>query len=247
MITIADAEIEALADSEALARRAAEWLTAAMAASTGRFALALAGGGTPRQLYRLLTEPPWRDRVPWPRVHWFWGDERFVPQDHPDSNFAMVRDALLRVAPIPAENIHPMPTGTASPDEAAAAYERVLQSWYGGAALRPERPLFGATLLGLGPDGHIASLFPGSPVLDERARWVSGVVTSPDPPHVPRITLTYPALESSREIAFLVSGAGKRAILSRLLGGGDMPAARLRPVGRLRLFVDRDAAPEKSR
>jgi 6-phosphogluconolactonase len=244
MTTIAAAEIETLPDAEALARRAAEWLTAAMTASTGRFAVALAGGSTPRQLYRLLTEPPWRDRIPWPRVHWFWGDERFVPQDHHDSNFAMVQDALLAHAPIPAECIHPIPTSTATPEQAAGAYEHDLQSWYGGTALSPDRPLFDVTLLGLGADGHLASLFPGSPVLAERKRWTSAVAEAPQPPHVPRITLTYPALESSRETVFLVSGGGKRTILSQFLAGADIPAARLRPAGRLRLFVDRAAAPE---
>ncbi len=247
MSAIDQAEIEILADPEALARRVAEWLVASMAASTGRFSVALSGGSTPRRLYHLLAQPPCRDRVPWERVHWFWGDERFVPRDHADSNFAMVRDALLADTPVPPAAVHPMPTGGASPEEAAAAYERELQAWYGGAVLLADRPLFDVSLLGLGPDGHVASLFPGSPVLDERVRWVRAVSETPIAPFVPRITLTYPALDSSREAAFLVAGREKRAILSRLLAGDDLPSARLRPAGRLRFFLDRAAVPERLR
>jgi 6-phosphogluconolactonase len=244
MSAIADAEIETLADADALARRAAEWLAQTLAASSGRIAVALSGGSTPRRLYRLLAEPPWRERIPWPLVHWFWGDERFVPQDHPESNFAMAREALLTRAPIPPACIHPIPTGAGTPEAAAAAYERELQAWYGAPALDPARPLFAVNLLGLGPDGHVASLFPGDPALAERVRWVCAVSKAPQPPQVPRITLTYPALDSSRWAAFLVSGSGKRAILSELLAGADLPSARIRPAGRLRFFIDRAAAAE---
>ncbi len=236
----APARIDTAADAEALAHRAARWIADLAAASSGRFALALSGGSTPRRLYQLLAQSPYRDAMPWERAHWFWGDERFVPWDHPDSNYGMVRTALLARAPVPPENIHGIETGGA-PADAARAYERVLDAYYGGGALDPSRPLFDVQLLGLGPDGHTASLFPGTSVLDERARRVAEVIGAREEA---RITLTYPALESSRHTAFLVAGADKRAILSRVLAGDQaLPAARLRPVGDLTWFVDAAARP----
>jgi 6-phosphogluconolactonase len=240
MTNWSDAKLEILADPEALARRVAEWLLAAATAKDGVFAVALSGGSTPRQLYRLLAEPPYRDEFPWSRTHWFWGDERFVPHDDAQSNYRMVREALLSRAPIPTVNIHPMPTEGINPAAAAAAYERELKSFYGAERLDLARPLFDVTLLGLGPDGHTASLFPGTTVLKERDRWVAVAV---DAKSETRITLTYPALESSRQVAFLVSGVEKRDVLARLrCGDEDLPAARLRPKGALHLFSDAAAA-----
>ena len=229
------ARIETAVDGEALAHRAALWITDLADQNRGRFAVCISGGSTPRRLYQLLARPPYADRMPWGRVHWFWGDERFVPWDHPDSNYRMVRTALLAAAPIPAENIHGIETKGA-PADAARGYERVLKTFCGAETLDPERPLFDVLLLGLGPDGHTASLFPGTDVLDERERWVTAVVgAKPEA----RITLTYPALESSRHAAFLVAGADKRAMLSRALAGDPaLPAARLDPVGDLTWFVD---------
>jgi 6-phosphogluconolactonase len=236
-------QIEGAADAEALAHRAAGWIGDLAAQSRGRFALCLSGGATPRRLYQLLARPPYAERMPWDRAHWFWGDERFVPWDHPDSNYRMARTALLAEAPIPAENIHGIET-TGAPADAARAYERVLRSFCGVEALDPERPLFDVVLLGLGPDGHTASLFPGSSVLDERERWVAEVVGArPEA----RITLTYPALDSTRHAAFLVAGADKRAMLARALAGDPaLPAARLNPVGDLTWFVDAAARPPVS-
>src|ERR1700757_4329015 len=153
------ANVEVAKDPEALAHRAAGWITDLAAASRDRFALCLSGGSTPRRLYQLLAESPYRDALPWDRIHWFWGDERFVPWDHPDSNYRMVRNALLARAPAPAQNIHGATT-TGTPPDAARAYEEVL--------LEPERPRFDIQILGLGPDGHTASLFPGTKTLDER-------------------------------------------------------------------------------
>ena len=157
-------------------------------------------------------------------MHWFFGDERFVPHDHPDSNYRMVRAAMLDAAPVPAANVHPIPTD-GLPAEAARRYERELQEFYGAATLDPQRPLFDVVLLGLGEDGHTASLFPGTAALEERKRWVVDVL---NPKQEPRITLTYPALESTRALAFLVAGAAKRAILGRVWAGEDLPAARVR-------------------
>jgi 6-phosphogluconolactonase len=172
-------------------------------------------------------------------VHWYWGDERFVPYDHPESNYRMTREAMLSKAPVPPANVHPVPAD-GTPDDAAVRYERTLQAAYGGAAFDPSRPLFDVTLLGLGPDGHTASLLPGEPVLEERKRWVAAV--SHGRPEV-RITMTYPAIESSRHVAFLVAGKEKAAILKTIrAGGSDVPAARVKPVGDLVWFVDRAAA-----
>jgi 6-phosphogluconolactonase len=230
-----EAELETFADAEALARRAAGWLIAATE-GRDRVAIALSGGSTPRRLYEILAQPPYRDEFPWSRTHWFWGDERFVPPDDALSNYRMVREALLSLVPVAADHIHAVPTVGTGPEAAAATYERTLQAFYGADRLAPARPLFDAVLLGLGPDGHTASLFPGTAVLEERERWVAAVLGAKDEA---RITLTYPALESSRHAAFLVAGPEKRTVLAALRRGDtQLPAARLRPVGTLRIFAD---------
>jgi 6-phosphogluconolactonase len=230
--------IDVAQDLEDVAHRAARWLCDIVAGGRGRVAISLSGGSTPRRLYQLLAEPPFRDAMPWERIHWFWGDERFVPPDHPDSNFRMVREALLARAPIPAANIHQVPTG-GEPAAAARDYEATLRSFYGAQALDTAIPLFDVELLGLGPDGHTASLFPGTKVLDERQRWVAEVIGAKTED---RITLTYPVLESSRYTAFLVAGADKRDALKRALAGDrGLPAARLAPIGELVWFVDQEA------
>ncbi len=234
------ARFEIMVDKEALARRAAEWLLALAVAKSGIFTIALSGGSTPRGLYELLAEPPYRDNFPWDRTHWFWGDERFVPRNDQRSNYRMVREALLTRAPIPAANIHPIDTDYPTVEAAAVAYEKTLQSFYGASSLDSNRPLFDATLLGLGPDGHTASLFPGSSALDERNRWVAAVL---DGGPEPRITLTYPTLESSRRTAFLVAGTDKREIFQHLRSGDrQIPAGRFQPVGAVCWFVDKAAA-----
>jgi 6-phosphogluconolactonase len=238
-------QLETIADPEALARHVAGWLVAAAVQSDGAFAVALSGGSTPRRLYELLASPPHRQAFPWERTHWFWGDERFVPHDSPASNYRMVREAMLAGAPVPPANVHPVLTEGLAPDEAALSYEQELKRFYGASILSADRPLFDVTFLGLGPEGHIASLFPGTAILKERTRWVGAVIGAKAEP---RITLTYPALESSREIAFLVAGAAKRAVLEQLLRGDpELPAAHLHPVhGTLRIFVDRAAAPHEA-
>jgi 6-phosphogluconolactonase len=235
------ATVEVAKDPEALAHRAAGWITDLAAASRDRFAICLSGGSTPRRLYQLLAESPYRDALPWDRIHWFWGDERFVPWDHPDSNYGMVHEALLGRVPAPPGNIHGIPSN-GTPADAAAAYERVLKSYYGSESFDPARPLFDVEILGLGPDGHTASLIPGTSVLAERHRWVAEVIGGrPEP----RITLTYPALESSRHAAFLVAGADKREALSRALAGDRaLPASRLHPVGELIWLLDEAARPQ---
>jgi len=151
----------------------------------------------------------------------------------------MARDALIDHAPIPAAQVHPIPTNSGTPEEAAALYEATLQGFYGSKTLDPERPLFDVTMLGLGEDGHTASLFPGTKALDERAAWVtSSIGVKPEP----RISLTYPALQSSRVILFVVSAAKKRDILARVLANDmTLPAARLATRGTIHIFADRAA------
>jgi 6-phosphogluconolactonase len=173
-------------------------------------------------------------------VHWFWGDERFVPHDHPESNYRMAREAFLSRVPVPGGYVHPLHTERVAPEQAAAAYEATLKRFHGAEDLAPDRPLFDATLLGIGEDGHTASLFPGQPALEESHRWAVAVFGGKPEP---RITLTYPSLNSSRDLAFLVTGAGKREALRRAQAGdGELPAARVRPVGRLHWFGDLAAA-----
>jgi 6-phosphogluconolactonase len=240
MATAAQIERHVLPNPGAAARAAAEWLLERALAVEGAPAFCLAGGNTPRLVYDILADPPLRDRFPWARVHWFFGDERVVPQDSTRSNYHMVRAALFDRAPIPPGNIHPVPTESGNAAEIATAYEAELKQFYGSDRLAANRSLFAATLLGVGNDGHTASLFPGNPVLAERKRWAMDV-SDPSVPE-PRVTLTIPTLESSGEIAFLVTGAEKNAIVARLAQDEELPAARIHPAGRLRWFLDRASA-----
>jgi 6-phosphogluconolactonase len=237
----ASTENRTFESAEILAQKVAEWISALAQASERSFAICLSGGSTPRQLYEQLAAPAIASRFPWRRTHWFWGDERFVPPDHPDSNYRMAREALLSRVPIPADNIHAVPTEGLSPEESADAYEKTLKRFYGADSLAPDRPLFDVMLLGIGDDGHTASLFPGQPTLQESRRWTAAVIGAKAEA---RITLTYPALDSSRDVAFLATGAGKRSIVARAQAGDlTLPAARVRPLGRLHWFMDRAAAP----
>jgi 6-phosphogluconolactonase len=240
MMNPSQAELNVLLDAETLAEAAAAWLTELARSREGRVAVALAGGSTPKRFYELLADAPFRENFPWPRTHWFWGDERFAPHDDPRSNYLMVQKALLSRAPIPHTNIHPIPTVGLSPHAAAEAYQAELKLFYGSDNLDPSRPLFDAVVLGLGDNGHTASLMPGAPALEERRRWAVEVVGAAAET---RITLTYPALESSFEAAFLIVGAEKKAALKRLRADdAGIPAGRLRVQGALRIFADVEAA-----
>ena len=236
--------IDISADGEALAYRVAQWITDLACHAGGRFSVALSGGSTPKRLYQILAAPPLRDVMPWDRVHWFWGDDRFVPWDDPNSNYGMTRAAVLEPAPVPPQNVHGI-RFEGTPADAARTYEHELKSWYGADKLDPARPLFDVVLLGMGPDGHTASLFPGKPALDELSRWVTEVPVPGLNPQVPRVTLTFPALASARSVAFVAAGADKKAMMDRALAGDwELPSARVKSNGELIWFVDKAARGE---
>lgn len=238
-------QIIRMPDADALAQAAAERLIARLEANSDRAAVCLTGGSSPEHLYRLLATEPYRNRIPWRRVHWFMGDERFVPPEDSRSNMAMARRLFLDTC-APPENVHPIPVQAGTTRDAARRYEIALQTFYGSGRLDPARPLFDLVLMGLGPDGHTASLFPGDPALDERARWVVGVARANVEPLVPRVTLTLPILASCREMLFEIGGSDKRAILAEILNGEDLPATRARSLGDTVWLVDAAALPESS-
>jgi 6-phosphogluconolactonase len=235
-------DVRVCADVNELSRRAAEAAVTTIngaVRSHGRCSLVLSGGSTPRTLYGLLASA-FRDHIPWTSVHMFFGDERYVSPDDPDSNYRMAKDTLLDHVPCPAANIHPMPTHFQSPDAAARDYERTLRSYFGG-----DWPNFDLILLGLGEEGHTASLFPGSPALGERTRWVVAVKAPAEPPT--RLTLTLPALTRAANIYVLVAGSKKAGALQHVLTGipdpNAYPAAGIRSTeGTLIWWVDREAA-----
>ena len=234
------------ADAEALAHAAAERVMTRIAANPGRIAICLTGGSSPKKLYQLLGSDGWRGRIPWERVHWFIGDERFVAESDPLNNMAVARATFLD-GNAPAGHIHPIPTRTDSPDAAAEAYARELQAFYGADQLDPSRPMFDIVLMGVGPDGHTASLFPGFPEIEETERWVVGVPRANVAPFVPRVSLTLPVLASCYEMLFEMAGHDKQAILTRLLNGETLPALRARSQGETVWLVDRAALPEDIR
>ncbi len=236
-------QIITVADAGALTEAAAQRLVHRVTRGD-RAAVCLTGGSSPQGLYRLLATAQWRGKVPWPRVHWFMGDDRFVPESDARSNMGTARRAFLDVVGVPAQNIHAIATDAGDPDRAAQLYEGELKKFYGAERLDPTRPLFDLVLMGLGGDGHTAALFPNSPALGEKERWAVGVAEAGMEPFVPRVTLTFPALGSSREMLFLVDGAEKRTILSRVLSGEDLPAGRAYSEGELIWLIDRAAAPK---
>jgi 6-phosphogluconolactonase len=176
-------------------------------------------------------------------VHWFIGDERFVPPSDPRNNMTMARKIMLD-AFAPPSNIHPIPTDTGSPDESAERYASELRSFYRADRLEDARPLFDMVLMGVGPDGHTASIFPDYPAMSETERWVVGVPKANVEPFVPRVTLTLPALASCREMLFEVAGRDKHAILTRVLSGENLPANRARSKGQTVWLMDEAARPE---
>jgi len=228
--TFPTVEAAIAAAANRIAAVAAESITA-----RDRFSIALSGGSTPAALFRLLARD-FRARIDWPRTHAWWGDERCVPHDHKDSNTRMARETLLDHVPIPASNVHTVPTQLA-PAEAAAAYEQSLR------AFDPVSPI-DLVLLGMGTDGHTASLFPGEPTLDERDRWAVHATAPAASPVRDRITFTLPLIATGRHAMFLATGAEKRDMIARVIGARDqsLPAARVRSRSPVEWFMDRAAS-----
>ena len=229
------------ADIDELGRTAAEEfarIAGAATARAGRFAVALSGGNTPRALHTALAGAEFRSRISWDTVHFFWGDERVVPADHPDSNYRMAYETLMSKVPVPQQNIHRVETERGA-QGAAEAYEKTLREFFarsvGGA------PRFDLILLGVGDDGHTASLFPGSPALREEKRWV--VATHVEKLKSERVTFTLPVLNAAANVIFLVSGKAKaKPAHDTRSPDSDLPAAQVRPAGRLLWVFDRAAA-----
>ena len=229
--------IEVYANSQELARGAAEYFVARSSeavAQKGFFTVALSGGSTPKVLYQLLADEnePFRAQVPWAKIHFFWSDERHVPPDHPDSNYRMAYEAMLSRVPVPESNIHRVHSENPNADEAARQYEKTLLQ-------------LDLILLGLGPDGHTASIFPGSEVLHETKRLVAAPWVEKFNSY--RITMTLPLLNSGAVVLFLVSGAEKAGIVKEVLEGPKKyPAQFVQPThGQLLWMLDKDAADER--
>lgn len=227
-------------DGPAVARAFADHLTRRIGEHEGDFHLVLSGGSTPKLLFSILADD-YAERIDWNRLHLYWGDERMVPHDHPESNYGESKSLLLDHVPIPARNIHPVPTAL-TPPEAATAYGLVIQQ---GMAAHGKAPIFDLIMLGMGDDGHTASIFPHQmELLHDEA--ICGVATHPESGQK-RVTLNGPVLNAAREVAFLVTGAKKTdrlaQILNREAGWQDYPAAHVRPDdGQLHWWLDEAAA-----
>jgi 6-phosphogluconolactonase len=229
-----EGRLEVVKDAEALAARAAQIVAEKSRGCAAPFRLVLSGGSTPIATNLLLARS---NEIDWPCIEIFLSDERFVPPDHPDSNYRMVRETLLAGGKVQPRKFFAIPTDD-TPQSAAARYDEMLRQQYGAGELEAGVPLFHLTLLGLGEDGHTASLLPGQPVLQERKKWAAAV---PQGRGEPRITLTYPALDASQTILFLVSGAAKRDALAQARGGA-LPAGALAPQGEVIWLADAAAA-----
>ncbi|HVU89046.1 MAG TPA: 6-phosphogluconolactonase [Pirellulales bacterium] len=242
-------EIQVMADADELAAAAARQIVdiaARSIAARGQFTMALAGGHTPEKTYGLLTRAPLAGTIDWARSWLFFGDERFVPLDDARSNYAMARRALLEAAPIPADHVFPAPTDRATPAASAAKYQRQLAGFFSLPESGPP-PIFDLILLGLGDDGHTASLFPGAAALQEKTAWVTSSPPGVLPPPVDRVTFTFPTLNAARHVMFLVSGANKaeavRDVLDNHAPLERRPAAGVLPeYGTLTWLLDEPAA-----
>lgn len=233
--------ISILANYETLSHTAAEMFVAQAqwaVSEKGYFSIAFSGGSTPRRMYALLAQNEIRDRVPWEKTFVFWGDERCVPPDHPSSNQLMLRQLLLDHVNIPKQNIFPI-SGTLPPGKAAQEYELTLRNFFNN-----KRPGFDLILLGLGENGHTASLFPGTPALDITQQWVTDIYVAEQEMH--RITLTARFINRAGKIVFLVSGASKAFVLKEVFEGPAnphrLPAQLIKPSdGELVWLVDQEA------
>lgn len=241
-------EVRRYPDLEHLSKAAAEFICSLAnerVNGRGLFTMALSGGKTPKSLYEKLAAAPHVARMPWPRIHLFWGDERCVPPEHPQSNFSMAFHALISRVPIPPQNVHRMSAEIEPPEDAAEAYEAVLRGFFGYSKNFRPIPAFDLILLGVGGDGHTASLFPGDKATKETNRWVTAVRTPHGSPPVARITLTLPLINRANCVLFMVSGSGKREIVRSILEEPDSaaqryPAARVSPGGRAIWLIDEE-------
>lgn len=239
-------EVLIVEDEQSVARTVADLVADAMLAAVagnGAFRVALAGGSTPRLLHALLTSDAKYARLPWGHADVFWGDERGVPPDHPDSNYRMALETLLSKVPVDPARVHRIPADDPDPQQAAVRYERTLRTVFGLDA--GEVPRFDLILLGVGADGHTASIFPSSPALDERDRSV--VAAWSDAHRSWRVTMTLPVLNAAAQVTFMVSGEGKAAAVAAALAppadAAPPPAGLVRPVtGRAIWVLDRAAA-----
>ena len=186
---------------------------------SGRMTVALAGGSTPKALYSLLASEPYRSMVDWSKIHFFWGDERHVPPDHEDSNYRMAYESLLSQVPVASENIHRMQGELPKASDAADVYEEVLRSVFSPSP--GEVPIFDLILLGMGSDGHTASLFPGTDAVHESLRWVTAPWVEKFQTH--RVTLTPVVINQARHVMFLVSGEDKASAVQAVLEGPTQP------------------------
>jgi 6-phosphogluconolactonase len=212
----------------------------------GRFSIALTGGSSPQQTYSLLAQPEHVGQIDWEKTFLFFGDDRFVPPDDERSNFGMASRLMIEHVPIPTANIYPMPVEAQDPAQAAGLYADTLAQFFAVPAGSPTPPQFDLILLGLGDDGHIASLFPGYPTLEVTDRWVVSSPAGTLPPPVDRITLTYPVLNAARQVLFMVTGGNKAEAVQDILEGGaakeKRPAAGIQPAGELIWYLDQNAA-----
>jgi 6-phosphogluconolactonase len=244
-------EIQRYPSLEDLSRAAAEYtckIAERAIKKRGIFTFVLSGGTTPRLLYEELAREPYASRVDWQHTHLFWGDERCVPSDSPDSNFSLALQELISRVDVPPSNIHSIPATIGSANAVAKEYENTLREFFHPSVESDSIisfPSFDLILLGMGIDGHIASLFPGDAALEERTSWVVAVEGSSASPPVPRITLTLPVINEAKCVLFLVSGSNKLKVLQEILNNphtGTCPAAQVQPVGKLLWFIDEGLA-----
>lgn len=237
--------IREVADKEQVSRTGAdEFVRVAREAiaARGKFIVALSGGSTPKRLYELLTEAPYAGAVDWSRVQFFWGDERSVPPDDPESNYRMAHEAMLAKLPLSPGQVHRMEAERQDRDQAARDYQVEIARYFGVSSDGP-MPSFDLVLLGMGPDGHTASLFPHTAALDETTRWV--VKNFVPKFNTDRMTFTRPVLNQAAHVVFLVAGADKAPVLAEVLEGPEdwkrLPSQSIQPQGELLWLIDKEA------